>query len=335
MAERRVTHVVRSHGFAGVERYVCDTVAELARRGWDATVIGGDPELMRAALPEQVGFLPASSTTEVARALWACGPVGVLHTHMTAAEAAALPFKGVRFERWVTTCHFARPRGRSAPGRAVSPLIRRRVDVQVAISRFVADAIDGPSVVIHNGVPSSVQPPLERDRTVVMMQRLEAEKDTATGLRAWALSGLAEAGWRMRIFGRGAELGALERAASDLGVAGSVTFEGFVADPRRALAEAGILLATAPAEPFGLSVVEAMAEAAPVVAADGGAHPETLGSLGVLFSPGDADSAASALRMLATDADERQRIGLMLRARHGELFTVGRHVTRLESTYVP
>lgn len=334
MADRRVVHVIRSDGFAGVERYVCDTATELSRRGWDVTVVGGDPALMRTALPAEVGFLPAHTTAEVSRAILAAGPTPLLHTHMTAAEAAALPLKRIRFDRWITTRHFASERGSSGLGRAARPLIRARVDVQIAISQFVADSVDGPSVVIHNGVPASTQPHRDRERSVVMMQRLEAEKDTATGLRAWASSGLAADGWKLRVFGRGSERERLQRLAVELGANDSVTFEGFADDPRRALSEAGIVLATAPAEPFGLSVIEAMAEGAPVVAADGGAHRETLGDAASLFAPGDVSGAAAALIRLASSETARERVSDALRERHGVAFTIERHVDRLEALYV-
>lgn len=333
MGERRVVHVVRSDSFAGVERYVTDTANELARRGWGVTVIGGNRRLMRSALAPEVGFTPARSTAEVAAAIWDAGPTPLLHTHMTAAEATAMPLKGIRFDRWVTTRHFARPRGSSRLGRAASPLIRARVDVQIAISRYVASSIDGASVVVYNGVPSSTLPPVARERAVVMLQRLEPEKDTASGLRAWQLSGLADDGWRLRVFGRGSQRDNLLALATELGVAASVTFEGFAPEPRRVLAAAGMLLATAPAEPFGLSVVEAMAEGTPVVAADGGAHRETVGDAGVSYQPGSCEAAAAALRRVADDDTLRRDIGVELCRRHGALFSMERHVTELERIY--
>lgn len=333
MAERRVVHVIRSDSFAGVERYVCDTAAELARRGWSVSVIGGHPELMRRALPTTVEFMPARTTTAVARAILAAGPTPLLHTHMTAAEGAALPLKRLRFDRWVTTRHFASQRGSSGLARAASPMIRARVNVQIAISRFVADSIDGPSIVIHNGVPPSTQPDLPRENSVVMMQRLQAEKETETGIRAWALSGLGAEGWRLRIFGRGSERERLQKLASDLGTAESVVFEGFIDDPRRALAQAGMVLATAPSEPFGLSVVEAMAEGAAVVASDGGAHRETLGEAGVLFARGNSEDAATALSALARDGVARERMGAELRHRFESSFTTAKHVDALERVY--
>jgi glycosyltransferase involved in cell wall biosynthesis len=332
-ARRTAVHVVRSDSFAGVERYICDTVTELDRRGWGVTVVGGDPAQMRSLLPASVAVCPAVTTLGAARALWSLGGVDIVHTHMTAAEAAAATLPPQRYGRWVTTRHFASTRGASLLGRAASPLVRSRVDQQVSISQYVADAIGEPSVVIHNGVPRSIQPVSDRHRTVVMMQRLQPEKDTSTGIHAWALSKLAADGWRLQIFGRGDERDQLETLASSLGVAESVSFEGFQPEPRRLLSTAGMVLATAPTEPFGLSVVEAMAEGAPIVAADGGAHRETLGNTAVLFAPGDAAEAGRALRSVALDSAARHSLGSQLRARYEERFTVEGHVDQLEAVY--
>ena len=94
-----------------------------------------------------------------------------------------------------------------------------------------------------------------------------------------------------------------------LGVADSVDFVGQRADTDRLLGQSSIVLATPPAEPFGFSVVEAMAHGVPVVAAAGGAHVETMGDAGMLFPPGDAQAAADALVRLAADRDLRLQVG--------------------------
>lgn len=329
---RRITHVVRSDAFAGVERYICDTVTELAARGWDVSVVGGDPSAMRGALPAQIRVEPADTTARVSRALRSLGHVDLVHAHMTAAELGVAPLKGRAFDALVSTRHFTGSRGTSLGGRATAGYISRRLDRQIAISQYVADHIETPSTVLHHGVPRSVRTPTERSRTVVLLQRLQPEKDTATAVRAWAHSELASEGWQMRVYGTGAEQSQLRALASDLGVAESVTFHGFTSDPRGVLASAGLLLATAPAEPFGLSVVEAMAERTPVIAADGGAHRETLGPDAVYFTPGNAAEAGSLLRAWAKSPN-RLPYGQLLQERHGELFTIQAHVDRLENLY--
>jgi glycosyltransferase involved in cell wall biosynthesis len=189
-------------------------------------------------------------------------------------------------------------------------------------------------VVIHNGIaPSDLSSP--RTPTVGVLQRLEPEKGTDLALRAWAASRLGEVGWRLVVHGRGSQQNALEALAWKLNVAESVTFAGFVPDARAALASCGIFLATAPAEPFGLAVVEAMSVATPVVAADGGAHRETLGEEGRYFPPGDVDACAAQLRRLSADSAERTRIGKSLRQRQRAMFSVTTHVDHLEQVYLP
>lgn len=332
MSGLSVVHVVRSDSFAGVERYVSDTATELAARGWRVTVIGGDPARMRRELPAEVEHVAATTVVEVFRRLWAADPANVLHAHMTAAELPAALLKRRTGSRLVTTRHFAAPRGSTLLGRATRPLIARRVDVQIAISDYVAGRVDGTSAVIHNGVRTA-EGASGRSREVLVVQRLEAEKDTSTALRAWAGSKLGERGWRLTIFGRGSELATLQQAARQLGVLHTVRFAGFTDDPSKAMAGASIFLATAPGEHFGLAVVEAMAHGLPVVAARGGAHEETLGDLGRFFGPGDAAECADWLAMLADSAPERERLGNALQRRQREEFSITAHVDKLERVY--
>ena len=134
-----------------------------------------------------------------------------------------------------------------------------------------------------------------------MLQRLDTEKAPEVGLRAWAASGLAGRGWRLVVAGSGALRPGLEAECATFGPPCGVTFAGNVDDTDGLLAGASILLAPAPAEPFGLSVVEAMSHGLAVVAAAGGAHLETVGDAGVLFAPGDVTAAATALAGLADD----------------------------------
>ncbi len=84
---------------------------------------------------------------------------------------------------------------------------------------------------------------------------------------------------------------------------GRVRFLGALDDPRPALAEAHCLLHCADREAFGLALVEALAAGRPVVAPDAGGPAEIVTpACGRLFRPGDAASAAAALReVLSSD----------------------------------
>jgi glycosyltransferase involved in cell wall biosynthesis len=327
-----VVQVVRSDAFAGVERYISDVANELILRDWDVVVIGGEPTRMREALNPQIRHISAVTTMEVARQLWGLGSSTIVHAHMTAAEVPAALLKGRLRADLVTTQHFASARASSWIGRMALRLTSARTDTAISISEFVATTVGRPTVVVPNGTSPSLRK-LSRTRTVLMMQRLAVEKDVATGIRAWAQSGLAEADWKLKIFGRGVMEHDLKQLCEQLGVADSVTFAGFTDQPREVLARAGLLLATAPAEPFGLTVLESMAEGTAVVAASGGAHREILGQNGRYFAPGNVLECAQQLRALAVDDVMRVNLGEQLQSRQQQLYSISTHVDVLEAIY--
>jgi glycosyltransferase involved in cell wall biosynthesis len=327
-----VVHVVVTDGFAGAERYVVQVATELHRRGHRVRTLGGDPARMRAELPDGVGNRPAAHLVSAAAALATAGHVDLVHVHMTAAEGAAWLARPVQRAPVVATRHFAQRRGSSPLARTLARVTSGVVRQDIAISRFVAESIGSPSVVIPNGVPDRPQAPLEAP-TVVMLQRLDTEKATDVGIRAFARSGLAGKGWRLVVAGEGVLRPSLARLVETLDMAGHVALVGHVARTDQLLAGASVLLAPAPREPFGLSVVEAMAHGLPVVAAGGGAHLETVGADGLLFTPGDPDAAAGALARLGGDPGLRRSVGHALRRRQQERFTLSLHVDRLEQLY--
>lgn len=76
-----------------------------------------------------------------------------------------------------------------------------------------------------------------------------------------------------------------------------------------------------------------MAHGVPVVAADGGDHPDVLGPQGMLFTPGAVDAAAELLRRLADDPHDAARRGGALQARQRLAFSVPAHLDGVESVY--
>ena len=327
-----IVHVVRSDAFAGVERYICSVANELAARGHSLSVIGGDPRRMRAELDSGVGSASARSIGGTWFRLVRHVPVRLVHAHMTAAETAAVLSRLHHRAPVVATRHFAGARGRGPLGSIARTFVGRGLAAQIAISQFVADSIREPTTVIPNAVRPQSQAELT-ERRVLMIQRLEEEKAPDVGLRAWATSGLGERGWRLTIAGSGRLERELRRLSGELGISRSVEFVGRVTNTDSLFAATSIVLAPAPAEPFGLAVVEAMAHGIPVVAAAGGAHIETVSSDGCLFTPGDSHTASAALTRLATDTHERRELGVALRERQQALFSLDRHVDALEQLY--
>lgn len=328
----RITHVVRSDSFAGVERYICDVANLLADRGHDLLVVGGEPGRMRSELGERVRWAPAASVREAAKALVPAGRQSIVHAHMTAAELAATVTWPLHRGKVVATRHFAAARGGSAPVRLLGRALAAGMVAQIAISEYVAQAIGEPSVVIPNGVRSVPQARLSAP-IAVMLQRLEEEKRPDVAIRAWAASSLPGAGWTLLVGGRGRLAPELDALVQSLGVGASVRALGYVDTTDAFLADASIFLAPAPAEPFGLSVVEAMARGIPVVAAGGGAHLETVGLRDLLFPVGDFQACARVLDTLAADADLRRSTGEQMRNRQLQLFTLENHVDALCGLY--
>ncbi|MEA2686411.1 MAG: hypothetical protein QOE93_1606 [Actinomycetota bacterium] len=333
----KVLHLVSSPRFAGVERYIALVAPVLAARGWDVTVAGGDPAGMQPLLDGSgVRFVPSRNVAEAAWRAARTRGVDVVHLHMTAAEWAAVPVRRFTCAAYVSTRHFAARRGRSGVVRRLSRLVPRVLDQQVAISSFVAAALGEPAVVVLNGVPVRDSTAAgERERVVLVLQRLAPEKDTRLALDAWARSRAPADGWRLLIAGKGPLTADLRAHSTSLGIDASVDFLGLRRDADVLLDRAGILLATAPAEPFGLSVVEAMAAGVPVVAAAGGAHLETVGSCTAdyLFPPGDAGACAARLDALVADAGSRAAYGIALQRHQREHFDLEDHVDRLVEVY--
>ena len=167
-----------------------------------------------------------------------------------------------------------------------------------------------------------------------MLQRLNSEKAPEVGIRAWSESGLgrprvATGGGRRRR----ASSGRWTSWPTSLGVDESVEFLGSGDRHRRPAGPVVDPSGPAPEEPFGLSVVEAMAHGIPVVAARGGGHLETVADSGVLFSTQDPKAAGEALAELGASRPIRLRMGHDLRLRQQQMYALSTHVDRLEALY--
>jgi len=329
----RLVHCIRSDAFGGVERYVAYVAPELHRRGWDVTVVGGDPLRMRTEIGS-VRHLPAATTSAVLTKLMREEKPAIVHAHMTAAEAAAAFVHVLRRLPVVATRHFAAPRGSTPVTRFGARFVRASLSRQISVSRYVADSIGEPSTVLLNGVPVTTRS-MASDLVVLMAQRLEPEKQTEVAIEAWARSALRHRGWKLVVAGSGRLRADLTERIRQQSLGGSVSLLGNQSDTASLMSRSSIFLATSPVDSFGFSVVEAMAAGIPVVAARGGAHTETVGTVSDqwLFSPGDAGQAASMLDELGSDLEARERYGNQLRAAQRKHLSLGVHVDHLELIY--
>jgi glycosyltransferase involved in cell wall biosynthesis len=328
-----IAHLVVSDAFAGVERYVSQVAPELASRGHQVVVIGGDPKRMADAMNHRVEYRGGATSFGGLRSLvtrHGIDGINVIHAHMTKSEVVGAFGAAIRRCPVIATRHFGH--GRGVPG-FVDWFIRSRMSAELAVSEHVARTCPTTTDTVVSGVDSAEQVAAAA-KVVLVAQRLEGEKHTADAIAAWSRSALADDGWHMAVAGVGAQAGMLADLAKRLGVESSVRFAGFVSDMAGARVGAGFQIATTPNESFGLSVAEAMAAGLPVIAAAGGGHLELLaGSPELLYPPGDVDALAAAMVRLAADVDQRRSIGSALRTRQRAHFTLTAHVDGLERVY--
>jgi glycosyltransferase involved in cell wall biosynthesis len=183
----------------------------------------------------------------------------------------------------------------------------RHTDRIVCISDYVLRAVSraepqlvGRTMRIYNGVDVKYFAPRDVAASshlrFVVVARLEKVKRVDFAIAS--LSNVPTA--HLDVVGDGTERAMLERLAKDLGAESRVRFVGYQRDPRPFIASADALLSTSPVEGFGLSVIEAMAMARPVVAVAGSAVDEIIenGVTGLLVSGSTPDAFGHALASL-------------------------------------
>ncbi len=114
-----------------------------------------------------------------------------------------------------------------------------------------------------------------------------------------------------------------EKRAREGGIADRVHFGGFQKDVRPFLHEFDLFVHPSYSEPFGLSIVEAMAMRRPVIACNSGGVPEiiTHGRNGWLVEERSEEAVAAAITTLLNNSELRQQIGLCARETVRERFT--------------
>jgi len=102
----------------------------------------------------------------------------------------------------------------------------------------------------------------------------------------------------------------LEKLINKLGLTQQVTLHGWVDDVAKLLPDFDLFVSPSRAEPFGLSIVEAMAAGVPVIATASEGAREIIDNrqTGWLVPIGDPEALAGAIFELLGDADLRKRL---------------------------
>jgi glycosyltransferase involved in cell wall biosynthesis len=204
-----------------------------------------------------------------------------------------------------------------------------------------------PVFVVHPGirVPESpvtrrAFPGIPEGRTVIgIIGRLQPWKGQERLLEAVSL--LCDSGHDLHLLIVGGEAhgfspgfeGHLRARTRALAMEDRVTMTGHLSDVTPALAAMDVMVNASDTEPFGIVLLEAMAQGVPVLAvADAGPREIVVpGESGALVPSSDARALADGLRPLLADSGLRRRLGEGGRARVIERFSAARMAERLQS----
>ena len=208
--------------------------------------------------------------------------------------------------------------------------------------RFVTEELKVPASrveIVLNGVPGPATVPVRKAgrffQRVLFVGRLCDEKGVPDLLNALARAPLDRERVRVTIAGSG-EIAAYRALAQRLGVAGFVEFAGWCdqAQVDDLLRDADLLVLPSHEEVMPLVVLEALANAVPVICTPVGELPHALGDgTHACFVPvGDVDALARAITAVLDDAALRERLGANGRSLYEHEFSLAHffeHVARV------
>ncbi|WP_168735832.1 glycosyltransferase family 4 protein [Cohnella fermenti] len=248
-------------------------------------------------------------------------------------------------------------------GRGMKLLARFAARSILCISRAVMDGFDTPALsrkleLVHNGVELRTFRP---DEKAAIRVRLREEWDTPASAKLivmigqiapWkrqadailALKKLLEKGQDVYLWIIGeakfreenrAYLNSLRDLVKNAGLSERVRFTGFRDDVMELCCAAEALWLCSKNEPFGRVIIEAMSQAIPVVATNGGGVPEIIepGRSGLLYETGDIEALAAQTERLLTDEQLRLSIGDAATARVARQFTIAGAAQKIEDIY--
>lgn len=284
----------------------------------------------------------AHTAREMSAALLIANTVRAAFYVACAARLAHLPWVWHMRDFWLAE---AQPR-HSWVDRLGKRILARSAARVLANSQAVAAQLPCPEkiTVIHNGIEVERYDPLldgEPFRRrwgippgaplVGMVGRLRPWKGQDRFLRAMAAVAQAMPGAHFAVVG-GANFAVadnypqdLKHLAAGLGLGEQVVFTGHLEDVRPALAALDLYVHPGEPEPFGLTIIEAMAMRKPVVGLAHGALPEIVPheEAGLLVPPRDEGALARAVSALLADPARRQALGQAGRERVARYFTAG------------
>jgi glycosyltransferase involved in cell wall biosynthesis len=340
-AVRRVLHILPHRGGGG-ETYI--------------DLLMGLDGYAHARAPLSAGRTPASAAASLPlrwpRLLRAARDADIVHSHGDVASTLVLALPhgrplvvtthGLHFLRRATGVRLAVAQRsmRAVAGRAARVLCTSQAEHD-ELAELLGAALAPRLVVARNGVAASMPRDGEQraairaqlgladgDVTALFLGELSARKAPLLAAEAARRAGSDGAPIVLLVAGDGPQAGELHAQAS-----AAVRPLGFRDDSARLLAAADVFVLPSSREGLSFAVLEAMANGLAIVVADGPGNPEAVGDAGVVVAAGDVDAFASALRRLAQDRGERERLGAAARERARSVFSIERMLGAVAAAY--
>jgi glycosyltransferase involved in cell wall biosynthesis len=347
IARQRLLFVVNSLAGGGAERVFSTLLAGLEQTlaPYEVHVALLDQEPAAYSLPDWVRLHQLDCRRSLVRSVRQLAALAgqvrpqLVFSFLTRANVAAVAAARrarcpvIISERNDTTAQLSHGRF-PAVARAVVRLAYHRADRVIAVSSGLQESlashyrveprritvINNPVDVVAIRSAAHASPAIDiQRRDVVMLARLEPQKNLHVAIRAFAASGVDG---RLVILGEGSLRAELRALGDSCGLGDRLVMPGHVSNPFAVLSRASAFMLTSRHEGFCNSLVEAMALGIPVLASDCRFSPAEIlgiertpgrgevieGQGGLLVAIDDTEAFASALRMLA-DAGLRQRLG--------------------------
>ncbi len=238
----------------------------LASQGYNVVTIGHGRGWLREQLPKDAAFLPIAPISDydprahfaLARAIRRLRPK-VLIAHGNRAMRYAARMQGVNRIGVFHNFQF-KP-------------FHAELDAGIAVSQAVRDAAIAPlpnlpfAVIPNLIMPSASAARPARGKSVRLgaLGRLHADKGLDILFEALADPVLRSRDWHLTLAGEGEDEAVLRQLARRLGLAERIDFRGWYDDPKRFFGEIDILCMPSRTESFGLVLIEALAQAVPVI----------------------------------------------------------------------
>jgi len=359
----RILQICSARELGGGERHLADLANSLARRGHDvyAVVVPSSPLCAElSALPKQnIRELPMRNSLNIVSAFKLARilrelRIEIMHAHVARDyPLAALAASRLDNVQLVLTRHVLFPLNRS------HRLTLRNVARVIAVSQAVADRLRvqriferSKIVVVPNGI--------DVDRFAPRSGAREGKNDSGlrTKLRVGMIGHLAPIKGQKE-FIRGAAIVAqrrddvefvivgedksrkgknrlgIEKLISELDLSEHVSLAGWTDDVPQLLSTFDLFVSPSRSEPFGLSIVEAMAAGVPVIAtvSEGAREIVENGKTGRLVPLRDVNALADGIEELLSDAAERDRLSANAQRAVRERFSLQRMVDDTEQVY--